>query len=68
MTVYCQQDSAQKLPGAILDENYGCMMSVKNDKIVRVPLSEVAGKLKYVDPKSEIIRQAKITGISFGDE
>lgn len=53
---------------AILDEDYGCMMSVKNDKIVRVPLSEVAGKLKYVDPKSEIIRQAKITGISFGDE
>ena len=53
---------------AILDENYGCMMSVKNDKIVRVPLSEVAGKLKYVDPKSEIVRQAKITGISFGDE
>ena len=53
---------------AILDENYGCMMSVKNDKIVRVPLSEVAGKLKYVDPKSEIISQAKITGISFGDE
>ena len=44
------------------------MMSVKNDKIVRVPLSEVAGKLKYVDPKSEIISQAKITGISFGDE
>ena len=53
---------------AILDENDVCMMSVKNDKIVRVPLSEVAGKLKYVDPKSEIIRQAKITGISFGDE
>ena len=53
---------------AILDENYGCMMSVKNDKIVRVPLSEVAGKLKYVDPKSEVVRQAKITGISFGDE
>ena len=53
---------------AILDEDYGCMMSVKNDKIVRVTLSEVAGKLKYVDPKSEIIRQAKITGISFGDE
>ena len=44
------------------------MMSVKNDKIVRVPLSEVAGKLKYVDPKSEVVRQAKITGISFGDE
>ena len=39
------------------------------DKDVRVLLlSEVAGKLKYVDPKSEIIRQAKITGISFGDE
>ena len=52
----------------MLDENYGCMMVVKNDKIGRVPLSEVAGKLKYVDPEAEIIRQAKITGISFGDE
>ena len=53
---------------AILDGDFGHMMGVKNGKIVRVPLSEVAGKLKYVDPNSEIIKEAKITGISFGDE
>ena len=29
---------------------------------------EVAGKLKMVDPKADIIKEAKIVGISFGDE
>ena len=53
---------------AILDGKYGCMMGVSNDKIIHVPLSEVAGKLKYVDPDSEIIQEAKLTGISFGDK
>ena len=52
---------------AILDGEFGCMMAVRRGDIVRVPLSEVAGKLKYVDPASEIIKEAKWTGISFGD-
>ena len=43
-------------------------VDVSNDKIIHVPLSEVAGKLKYVDPDSEIIQEAKLTGISFGDK
>lgn len=51
----------------ILDGEFGCMMAVRRGDIVRVPLSEVAGKLKYVDPASEIIKEAKWTGISFGD-
>ena len=42
------------------------MLGVKKNDIVRVPLSEVAGKLKYVDPKSSIIKEAEMTGISFG--
>lgn len=53
---------------AILDGKYGCMMGVSNNKIIHVPLSEVAGKLKSVDPESEIIQEAKLTGISFGDK
>ena len=53
---------------AILDGKYGCMMGVFNNKIIHVPLSEVAGKLKSVDPESEIIQEAKLTGISFGDK
>ena len=44
------------------------MMGVKNGDIVRVPLAEVAGKLKYVDPDSDIIKEARMTGISFGDK
>ena len=38
-----------------------------NGKIKRVPLGDVAGKLKVVDPDSQIIKQAKYVGISFGD-
>ena len=33
-----------------------------------VPLEEVAGKLKMVDPKCGLIKEAKTIGISFGDE
>ena len=53
---------------AILDGDFGCMLAVKKNDIVRVPLAEVAGKLKYVDLTSDIIREARLTGISFGDE
>ncbi len=51
----------------ILDEKYGYMVGFKGDEIVPVPLCEVAGKLKMVDPKSSIIKEAKSLGISFGD-
>ena len=36
--------------------------------MVHVPLEEVAGKLKYVDPESDLVREARAMGISFGDE
>ena len=43
------------------------MVGFKGDNIIPVPLSEVAGKLKTVDPNSSIIREAKDLGICFGD-
>ena len=43
------------------------MVGYKNREMVKVPLKEVAGKLKVIDPKSEIIKEAKMLGISFGD-
>ena len=52
----------------IWNKEFGCMVGIQNGDIVKVPLQEVAGKLKMVDPKAEIIRGAKMTGISFGDE
>lgn len=51
----------------VLNKNYGVMVGIKNNEIVNVPLEEVAGKLKMVDPESSIIKEAKALGISFGD-
>ena len=52
----------------IRDGEYGYMVVVRDGEITKIPLSETAGKLKYVDPKSSIIEEAKLVGISFGDE
>ena len=52
----------------ILDGDYGYMIGIKNGETVKVPLEEVAGKLKTVDQQSRIIKEAKLTGISFGDK
>ena len=52
----------------ILNQDYGYMVAMKNGETVKVPLEEVAGKLKYVDPNCSLIKEAKMIGISFGDE
>lgn len=52
----------------IKKEEYGFMVAVKNNEITKVPLEEVAGKLKTVDPGASIVKEAKLVGISFGDE
>ena len=51
----------------IMQGDYGKLVGIKNGEIVRIPLSEVAGKLKTVDPDASIIKEAKAVGISFGD-
>jgi hypothetical protein len=44
------------------------LISKDSNKMVRVPLADVAGKLKHVDPKSDLVQETKLLGISFGDE
>ena len=51
----------------ILEEKYGFMVGYVNREIVRVPLEDVAGKLKSVDPDATIVKEAKRLGICFGD-
>ena len=51
----------------ILNKEYGFMVAYKNREIVKVPLSEIAGKLKYVSPDANIIKEAKMLGVCFGD-
>ena len=52
----------------IINKDYGYMIAIKNGETTKVPLEEVAGKLKYVDPNSNIIKEAELTGISFGNK
>ncbi|MBR1471838.1 MAG: 6-phosphofructokinase [Lachnospiraceae bacterium] len=51
----------------ILKGEYGFMVGYKNREVVKVPLKDVAGKLKTVDPEATIVKEAKMLGISFGD-
>ena len=52
---------------AILHNEYGYMIGIVNGKVKKVPLEDVAGKLKSVSPDDQIIKEAKLIGISFGD-
>lgn len=52
----------------ISKKEYGYMVAVKSREISKTPLEEVAGKLKTVDPNASIIEEARLLGISFGDE
>ena len=40
---------------------------MKNGETTKVPLAEVAGKLKTVTPDDQVVQDAKRIGISFGD-
>ncbi|MCI5727681.1 MAG: 6-phosphofructokinase [Clostridium sp.] len=51
----------------IMEKDYGKMVAMQNGKVVGVPLEEIAGKLKVVEPESNIVKEAKLMGISFGD-
>lgn len=50
----------------VLNKDYGKLVVLQNNEVTSIPLSESAGKLKYVDPHCETIENAKLMGISFG--
>ncbi len=51
----------------IKNGKYGNMVGLQNNRIVPVPLSEVAGKLKKIPVDCDLIDTAREVGISFGD-
>lgn len=55
-----------KAADLIINENYGNMVALVNNKVVAVPLKDIAGKLKSVPKDSDIVAAAKQMGISFG--
>lgn len=52
----------------IAQENYGTMVAMRNNQLVTVPLDEVGGKLRLVQPDNPLILKARKMGVSFGDE
>jgi 6-phosphofructokinase 1 len=50
----------------IAEKDFGKMVALRNDEIVSVPLAEVSGKLKLVEPDNPLVLQAKSMGTSFG--
>ncbi|MCL2774299.1 MAG: ATP-dependent 6-phosphofructokinase [Oscillospiraceae bacterium] len=51
----------------IIKKKFGYMVALRDNSIVPIPLSEVAGKLKTIPLDCEVISQARLIGISFGD-
>jgi len=50
----------------IAAKDFGKMVALKNGEIVSVPLADVSGKLKLVEPDDPLVLQAKNMGTSFG--
>src|SRR5829696_4794746 len=52
---------------AIADERWGHMVALQSPHIVTIPIEEVLGEVKRVDPSHDVVQTARATGISFGD-
>ena len=51
----------------LADGGGGDMMSVRGDRVIPVPLEEVAGRKKLVPPDHPTVEAARLVGTSFGD-
>jgi len=58
---------AVKAAELVDEEKWDHMVALKGDKIVAIPIMEAIGKQKMVQPKSQLVQQARLLGISFGD-
>lgn len=47
---------------------FGTMVAIKKNELTTVPLGEVGGKLRLVEPDLPLIQKARKMGVSFGDE
>jgi 6-phosphofructokinase 1 len=51
----------------IAQKNYGHMVAMNNNEIIAVPLAEVAGKIKLIEPANPLVIKARNMGTSFGN-
>ena len=51
----------------IAGRKLGCMVALRQDRIVNVPITDAVSNLKLVDPRGEVAETARSVGISFGE-
>jgi 6-phosphofructokinase len=47
--------------------SFGCMVALRQNEIVSVPIADAVSRPKSVDPEGEIVRTARSLGVAFGD-
>jgi len=52
---------------AVAEERWGQMVALQSPHIVFIPVKQVLGEVKRVDPTHDLVLTARATGISFGD-
>ncbi|MBN1187655.1 MAG: 6-phosphofructokinase [Bacteroidales bacterium] len=52
----------------IANETYGRMVAVRNNEVTSIPLKEVAGITRTIDPEHSLIKKARFMGTCFGDK
>lgn len=52
----------------IAEGNFGTMVALIKNELTTVPLSEVGGKMRLVDPDNPLVIKCRSMGVSFGDE
>ena len=51
----------------IHEKEFGTMVAMRNGKIASVPLEEVGGKLRLVEPDNYLVEEGRHMGVCFGD-
>lgn len=51
----------------IHERNFGTMVAMQNGQMTSIPLSEVGGKVKLVQPDNHLITEGRHMGVCFGD-
>jgi 6-phosphofructokinase 1 len=51
----------------IANGDFGCMVALRGNDVVSVPIPEAIGRMKAVPPQGELVRVAKAIGVCFGD-
>lgn len=52
---------------AVADKRWGHMVALQSPHLVCIPIEEVLAETKRVDPSHDVVRAARMMGISFGD-